>query len=66
MHLRRDRFMLELAVFMLCTPVSYVHVPDRKANLVDEGYEMQILIQNRDLRVDSSVPDLNSSRSGEQ
>jgi len=58
--------MLELAVFMLCTPVSYVHVPDRKANLVDEGYEMQILIQNRDLRVDSSVPDLNSSRSGEQ
>jgi len=66
MHLRRDRFMLELAVFMLYTPVSYLHVPDRKADLVDEGYEMQLLIHNRDLRVDSSVPDLNSSRSDEQ
>jgi hypothetical protein len=40
--------MLELAVFMLCTPVSYLHAPDRKADLVDEGYEMQLLIHNRD------------------
>lgn len=58
--------MLELAVFMLCTPVSYLHAPDRKADLVDEGYEMQFLIHNRALRVGSPVPDLNSSRFDEK
>lgn len=58
--------MLKPAVSMLCTPVSYLHAPDRKADLVDEGYEMQLLIHNRDLRVVPSVPDLSSSRSDEQ